>query len=64
MSKESKVSGGGTRYTEDKGCFTEDRTQNQHGRVVDITHHTPDGKSHSHNIARNIFETPSAGNRK
>jgi len=65
MSKEeSKVSGGGTRYTENKGSYTEDRTQNSSGRLVDITHHTSDGESHSHNVVRNVFGTPSAGNKK
>lgn len=64
MAKESRVGGSGTRYTEDKGPYVEDRTQNSSGRLVDITHHTPDGKSHSHNVVTNVFGTPSKGNEK
>ena len=64
MTKESKVGGGGTRYTENKGAYVEDRTQNSSGRLTDITHHTSDGTSHSHNVVSNVFGTPGPGNKK
>jgi hypothetical protein len=68
MSK-STVGGGGTRVTGNgphKGG-SEDRTYDSHGKLVDITHHESDGKSHSHEIERGGFLGifgPSTGGKK
>jgi len=63
--KVSSVPGGRRVTTEIHGHHKghEDRTYNRHGELVDITHNTPDGKSHSHNIARDPLG-PSKGSIK
>jgi len=55
----STVKGGNTRITSlNTDWFShgghEDRTY-ENGELIDIVHHTPDGKSHSHEVCHGIF---------
>ena len=60
----SRISGGGKRVTTHyKDGSSEDRTYNRYGKLVDITDHESDGRSHSHNVGRGIFG-PFKGSRK
>lgn len=60
----SRVSGGGKRVTTRyKDGSREDRTYNKHGRLVDITDHDRNGRSHSHHVGRGLLG-PFKGGRK
>jgi len=61
---ESSLSGGGKMVTTkyDDGS-TEDRTYNKYGKLVDITDHDADGRSHSHEVGHGILG-PFKGSRK
>lgn len=60
----SNISGGGKRITTRyKDGSSEDKTYDSYGKLVDITHHESDGRSHSHNIGRGVFG-PFTGSKK
>lgn len=62
--KKSEVGGGGTRTTRKiSGNRTEDTTFNRYGNVVAKDTHTPDGKSHSHEVSHG-FLGPHRGKEK
>lgn len=59
MSKVSYVEGGGKRITSRNTDLlshggTVDKTY-VGGKLVSIDHHTPDGKTHSHEVCRGLF---------
>ncbi|MDD2335815.1 MAG: hypothetical protein PHD01_04475 [Geobacteraceae bacterium] len=60
----STVGGGGERVTTTyTDGSSEDKTYDNHGKLVDITHHEKNGSSHSHEVGRGIFG-PFIGERK
>ena len=61
---ESKLSGGGKRVTTKyRDGSSEDKTYDKHGKLVDITDHDKNGRSHSHEVGQSIFG-PFKGSKK
>jgi len=59
----SKVGGGGKRVTTKYKDGSSEANTYRHGKLVDITHHEKNGKSHSHEVAHGWL-APYAGKRK